>query len=231
MVFASPLSWMWVLLPLLAGFLALVLVLRGLWHFGSGRFRHGSLHMATGIPLAALGAVIGLLVLNTQTFARLSYERPVVEVDVAALDQTATRYRVTVHRLDGTAIDTDCEMKGDELLSARLQKWKPWANVIGLDVTYALDQIANKYSDGLRGNGQSIMACDLKGAAPEVNDLVPNRFLRWLMAQSYVEQRRFGSAVFMPLVDGAMYRVTMTQSGLNAEAVNPIAQAAVQKGV
>jgi hypothetical protein len=49
----------------------------------------------------------------------------------------------------------------------------------------------------------------------------------WLLARAFVEQRRFGSAVYMPLADGAIYRVTMTQSGLNAEAVNPIAQQAV----
>ena len=60
-------------------------------------------------------------------------------------------------------------MKGDEwMMSARLQKWKPWANIIGLDVTYTLDQIANKYSNAARGNGQTIAACDLLGPAPDV---------------------------------------------------------------
>ena len=53
----------------------------------------------------------------------------------------------------------------------------------------------------------------------------------WLAAHSYAEQRRFGSAVYMPLADGAIYRVVMTQSGLNAEAVNPIAENAVRRGI
>jgi hypothetical protein len=33
----------------------------------------------------------------------------------------------------------------------------------------------------------------------------------------------------MPLTDGAIYRVVMTQTGLNADAVNPIARDAVAR--
>jgi len=48
----------------------------------------------------------------------------------------------------------------------------------------------------------------------------------WLVGQSYTEDRRFGSAAYMPLADGAVYKVVMTQSGLNAESTNDIAKGA-----
>ena len=99
---------------------------------------------------------------------------------------------------------------------------------MGLDSTYGLDQVANKYFNAARGNGRRITACDLGGPAPS---FLPHGFTDWLLTHAYAEQRRFGSAVYMPLVDGAIYRVTMTQSGLNTEAVNPIAQTAVLRGI
>ncbi len=51
------------------------------------------------------------------------------------------------------------------------------------------------------------------------------------MDQAEASQRHFGSAVYMPLTDGAIYRVIMTQSGLNAAAVNPIARSAVARRI
>jgi hypothetical protein len=164
-------------------------------------------------------------VLNSQSFARLTAERAVADVIVAGIDPATGLYHVTVRRLDITNATTECNLSGDEwLMSARVQKWKPWANVLGLDSTYTLDQIANKYFSAARGNGKTITACDLQGA-PDDGALAG--FGAWLMAHSYAEQRRFGSAVYMPLADGAIYRIIMTQSGLNAEPVNPIAQSAV----
>ena len=41
-----------------------------------------------------------------------------------------------------------------------------------------------------------------------------------------VEDRRFGSANYMPLADGATYNVVMTQSGLNSEPANDTARKA-----
>ena len=64
---------------------------------------------------------------------------------------------------------------------------------------------------------------------PPANAFVPQGLVGWLMDKTQAEQRRFGSAVHMLLTDGAIYRVIMTQSGLNAESLNPIAWAAVAR--
>jgi hypothetical protein len=111
-------------------------------------------------------------------------------------------------------------------MSAAVQKWQPWMNILGLDSTYTLDQVANKYFSAARGNGRRITACDLEGSPPA---WLPRGLAGWLMDQAEASQRHFGSAVYMPLTDGAIYRVIMTQNGLNAQAVNPIAQGAVAR--
>ncbi len=55
---------------------------------------------------------------------------------------------------------------------------------------------------------------------------MPPGLIDWLRSHAYAEDRKFGSANYMPLADGADYRVVITQSGFNAEAVNEIARKA-----
>jgi hypothetical protein len=167
MSFSAPLAWYWVLTPLLVAGLAVLLLLRALLHVARGRFTRGGAHAGGDVLLALAALCAGLVVLNTQSFARLTYERGVADVTVAALSPSRDIYRVTVRRLDGTNLTSACSLEGDEwLMSARVQKWKPWANILGLDSTYTLDQLANKYTSAARSNGKTITACDLSAAAP-----------------------------------------------------------------
>lgn len=209
----------WLLIPLLvAGFGALV-VLAGLVHLLSGRPGRAGRNLFMGLIVGGLGLVASLIALNTQTYGRLTHEKPVALVTVKAEDPADNRYSVTVKRIDGVEQTRVCSVQGDEwLIAARVQTWKPWANVLGLDTTYELDQIANKYTTAERGNGKTITACDLR-TTPEVNRYVPPHILSWLLDRSFTENRRFGSANYMPLTDGAEYRVVITQTGLNSEPV------------
>lgn len=217
-------SFGWAIAPLTVAGAGIALFLSGIGHFAHGRGVRGGTHIAVGAPLALIGSVVGLIALNTQTFARLTYEAPVAEVSIKALNPSQSLYRVTVYRRDGPDVPTTCNLQGDEWeMSARVQRWKPWANVLGLDSTYTLDQLSNKYFSAERGNGKTITACDLKGPPPTVDRYVPQSWLFWLTDHSYIEERRFGSASYMPLADGAIYRVIMTQAGLNAEPANDIA--------
>lgn len=225
--FMSPLGWYWVLVPLLVAALGILVLLRGFGHVAGGRGGKGVTHLMVGTPLALIGLAASLIALNTQSFARLSHENDVANIAVKSLDPAKNLYRVTVQRLDAANVVQTCDVQGDEWeMSARVQKWKPWANVLGLDTTYTLDQMGNKYFNAGRGNGRPITACDLKGPPPAVDQYVPNSWLFWLLDQSYTEHRRFGSAAYMPNADGAVYKVVMTQSGLNAEPVNSAAATA-----
>jgi hypothetical protein len=217
----------WIVIPAVVALFGLSLLLTALVHYGRGRPARGTAHLGTGALFAFVGGAIALLTLNTQTFARLTHEGPVADVWVIATNPANNLYRVRVTRLDGPKLSQDCMLQGDEWdISARVQKWKPWANMLGLNATYVLDQVSNRYFTAARGNGRPITACDLKGPVPKVNRWVPQAWLSWLVGHAYTEDRRFGSAVYMPLADGAAYRVLITQSGLNAEPSNGIGRRA-----
>lgn len=217
----------WIVVPALVALFGAGLLLAAPVHYGRGRPARGTAHMLAGAPLAVAGLALALLGLNAQTFARLTHEGMIADVWIVAIDPAKSVYRVRVTRLDGPKLSQDCIVQGDEWdIGARVQKWKPWANLFGLDTTYVLDQVSNRYFTAERGNGKPITACDLKGPPPAVNRWLPKSWLGWLVDHAYTEDRRFGSAVFMPLADGAAYRVLITQSGLNAEPLNAIARRA-----
>jgi hypothetical protein len=223
----SSVGWYWIAVPAAVALLGFLVFVAGIGHAVKRRPVRAGVHLTTGAAATVLGLAFSLIGLNAQTYSRLSYESGVALVHVKAVDPAQSLYDVTVTHLDSNAPPVVCRIQGDEwVMSARVQKWKPWANALGLDSTYRLDQLSNKYFTAERGNGHLITACDLRAPKPVVNQYVPEPWLFWLFDQSVLEDRRFGSAAYMPLADGADYRVIMTQSGLNAEAVNAKAKAA-----
>lgn len=217
----------YLIVPGIVALFGIVLALGGIGHLTRGNVGRGTGHVAVGSTIGAVGLAFGLLALNTQLFARLTYESQVADVSVKAVDPAHKIYLVTINRLDIPGVVQSCTLQGDEwIIGGRVQKWQPWANAIGLDSTYVLEQISNKYYSALEANGKPITACDLQGKKPDINKYIPAGWLEWLAHQSYTEERRFGSANYMPLADGAKYRLIMTQSGLNAQPENAAAEQA-----
>lgn len=214
----------WWIAPVLVAVIGVLFLGSGAAHVVRGNAGQGSRRVVGGTAAAGIGLALSLVGLNIQLFSRLTHEGPVANVSVKATDAAQNLYLVTVKRLDGAIPDQSCTLQGDEwLIGGRVQKWKPWANVLGLDATYTLDQISNKYSSAERGNGKLITSCDLHGA-PVVNSYVPPGWVPWILEKFYTEDRKFGSANYMPLVDGAVYKIVITQSGFNAEPLNTIAK-------
>lgn len=223
----ASMTWIWWAIPSVVALLGALLFISGIGKLFDGRPFSGSQGVIGGVAFLGLGLAGGLLGLNIQTYSRLAYERPVATVTVKAKEPAQKIYDVTITRLDANNKAMSCQVQGDEwIMGARVQKWKPWANVLGLDATYDLDQMANKYYSALEANGKPITACDLATGQPEVNQYVPPGVVSWLMQLIQVEDRRFGSANYMPLADGAAYTVVMTQSGLNSEPANDTARKA-----
>ena len=222
----TPNPTLWTTAPVLLGVLAAFFILAGVRQMRRARPVMGAVTLLGGAALGCLGLALAAIAVNLLSFARLTYERPVAEVRVLSLNVPEKRYTVTVTPTHAPA--TACVLQGDEwLLGARVQTWQRWANVLGFDATYTLDQLANKYTDAMEANGKPITACDLAGPDPALKRYVPARVTALAQRYLQLEDRRFGSAVFMPLADGAAYRIQMTQTGLAAEPANDIARAAL----
>jgi hypothetical protein len=200
----------------------LILAAIGLRNLFRARFwAAGSGLMAGGIFLAA-ASVLFLIASNLHTYARLTYEAPVAELQFEA--SGPQRYQATLLRLPAGERQT-FTVNGDEWqLDARVLKWQGWANVLGLDAQYRLERISGRYRDieQERNGDRSVYplsdnpgwdlwtwTIDNPGRLPFVDAV-------------------YGSATYLPMADGARYRVTISQTGLLARPMNTAAETAAK---
>jgi hypothetical protein len=213
--------------PLAVAAIGFIFFIAGVGHLLHGRAGKAGLGLGSGAVLAIAGLAVGLVGLNLQSYARLTFEAPVADVGVKAVAPAQKLYRVTLRRLDGTGRVQSCILQGDAWeIAGRYQVWKPWANEIGLNATYTLDQLSNRYWSAREANGKPITACDIAGPAPKANHYLPESWVRRLLTHMLVRERMFGSANFMPMADGALYRVVATRTGFNAQPANAAAERA-----
>lgn len=223
--------WWWWVLPGIVGVIGLAVVLSGLgWMFRGRPFKGGRGVIGGGTVLGA-AAVASLLGLNIQTYHRLTYERPVATIELtqkgpqlfdAVVTQPATEQ-------DPTGVTNTYEIHGDEWrMEARVLKWKPWANVIGLDSQYRLDRVSGRYTATEDELHAERSAYDIRPTRSSGIDMWP--IARQFSKYAPVVDTLYGSGAYMPMADGAEYEVRITQNGLIARATNEAAEEASAGG-
>jgi hypothetical protein len=201
------------------GLLVLVAALRRLFR---RRFLAAVRSTFAGILLLAVAAVLFLIATNLHTYARLTHEEPVA--DIAFAQQGPQQFLTTLTR----APSGDVEMfllDGDEWqLDARVLKWRGFANLLGLDARYRLERVSGRYRDIEQERSAPRTVYGL--AVPPAIDLwaISRANPSWL---PFVDAL-YGSATYLPMADGARYRVTISQSGLVARPTNDAAESATR---
>ncbi len=172
---------------------------------------------ASGIALFAL---LGLLGWNAWTYHRLTDEAFVAELSFARIDDQ--QYLATLHPADAPA--TTVTLAGDDWqLDARLVTWMPWAQLLGADPLYRLDRISGRFRDVEQA----------RAATPSVHALTANPGLDlWAIARDGGDwlpgvDAAYGTAVFLPMADGARYRVSLSSHGLVARPYNQAATSVI----
>lgn len=163
-----------------------------------------------------LGVVLGSMLLlgsNLWTYTRLTNESEIGTIRFSALG--GERYLVTLNLVDGD--ERSFELAGDEWqLDTRIIKWKAWANLLGRDTFFQLDRVSGRYSDAQMA----------QQATPSLVDLRDSSSLDlWSMAHQYPDtlfmiDAQYGSSVFLPMYDGAGYRIGMASSGVLARPID-----------
>lgn len=218
------LVWWWWILPAIVGGAGLITLLAGLGAFFGGRPFSGLLRAIGGAAVGTVAGFAALAGMNVQTYARLTYEEPVATI---SLQQVGPQHFSAQLDLPATEASPDgthgtYDLYGDEWrVEARVLKWKPWANVLGLDTQYQLDRLSGRYISTQDELNARRSAYDLRPTGDPV-DL-------WSLGRQYdilgnAVDTLYGSGAAMPMADGARYEVWITQSGLIARAVNPQAE-------
>lgn len=206
-----------VLLLFSLGVIALVLGALGLRR---GRWARGGLQGLLGTILLVLGGLFAAAAANLHTYHRLTYEKPIADLSFVQLGPA--QYQVYLRYPNGQGRLFD--LQGDEWqLDARVLKWRGLANLAGLDAHYRLERIRGRHRDIERERRGPSSVYDL--ASDPGLDLweVAERFGGWLPLLDSV----YGSATYLPMADGADFRVWLSQSGLVARPLNTSAEGAL----
>jgi hypothetical protein len=167
-----------------------------------------------GLLLLSLGSIAGMIALGTQGYRALTRE------DVAARlfvqPSSPQHFLVTLRFPDGR--DAAFELAGDEVyIDARVLKWKPLANLVGLHTAYELDRVAGRYRDIVQ-----------ERAAPRtVHSLGQSRPVNlFRMRQRYeflgsLFDAEYGSATFVPVTRPAELELRVSTSGLLIREAGP----------
>jgi hypothetical protein len=201
----------------LVGILCLFAAMR---RFRRRRLLGGLLTGATGLVLLLLGAGAALIAANLLTYQRLSAEQPAAELQ---LTRTGDREFNAVLTYPGGE-HANFALRGDEWqIDARVLKWRAFANLVGFDTLYRLERISGRYT---RIEDERTQARSVYSLNP------PQRIDPWDLVHRYHSwvpwmDALYGSATFLPMADGALYEIKVSQSGLVARPLNQAAREAV----
>jgi len=100
--------------------------------------------LLAGALALALGALAAALAIGVQGYRALTFEDLAARIQVRPTGPQ--RFVATFHYPDGRV--ASYALNGDAIyVDAHVLKWKPWANVLGLQTAYELSRVTGRYND------------------------------------------------------------------------------------
>ncbi|HEY7883759.1 MAG TPA: cation/multidrug efflux pump [Cellvibrionaceae bacterium] len=202
------------LLCLLVAYSGLKILFHNSWILGwlRGMFGLALLVLAGMFALVALDVFSYRQIDREQVVATLSFEKKAEQV-----------FAVTL--VDAEGEQSTYELRGDQWqLDARIIKWRGVLASVGIAPGYRLDRISGRYFalDKERTEPRSVFAFSESRYGVDL----------WQWARSSdgalgLVDASYGSATYLPMADGALFEVSLTQSGLITRPLNDAAKGVV----
>jgi len=202
------LYWPAMLLLLVAGVLLLVALAHGVAcrrRLRDRRRMSATWRALLMLVFLALAAVAGAGGMALRGYRVLGAETPVATV---IAHREGPQYWNIRLELPGGGT-RDVPLNGDDFrLEAVVVKWKLPAELAGIPPLYRLDRLSGRYDDAGQASEARSTIYDLRAPGPDLFNL-RRRYPQWLPMVDTV----FGSGVYLPLVDGGRYRVSLMATG------------------
>lgn len=204
--------FVFVVLGLLALALSLYMLFRRGWFFIW-------LKASFAMSLMAVAFTACLALFDVLSYQQLMAEVPIATVSV--FEKHDQHYDLTLATTDG--VEQRFEILGDQWqLDVRLLTWVGPLAVLGNKPLYRLDRISGRY----------VSLEQARNAQQSLYDLNPSSGVDlWQVLQQvplWIDAN-YGSAVYMPMENGAVYAIHLTAKGMNVRPVNSIAERLLQK--
>ena len=185
-----------------------------------GRLLRASSSFVSGAMSVSLGAIAAMILVSYLGYERLTEEQlvGVIEFRRNAPEEYTARLMV-----DGQ-LDRLLTLRGDEWqLDARVVTWQPPATILGLEPVYQLERLSGRYTSIERE----------RSSERTVHALAEERPLDlWSLARRFPRlspgvDAYYGTATYVPMADGARFRITLSRDALIARPINDPAREAV----
>ncbi|HEX2334385.1 MAG TPA: hypothetical protein VHI32_14605 [Burkholderiales bacterium] len=180
----------------------------------------GTMFFLSGGLVIAIAAGIALIAMNLYTYARLTHEQAAARVSIRQLGERQYVLTVETRKVPPRHF----QVRGDEWqIDARVLKWRALGNLLGFDTVYRFERLSGRYAD----------IAQERGAARTVHSLAEDPgFDLWSLVRKHhqylpLADALYGSAVYVPMAEGAEYTVTVSTSGLVVRPGNEAARKAV----
>jgi len=210
------------LIAALMTFSGLLLAVISISRLRQKRLLPAGIYFSFSSVLMVMAIILIALTMNLYTYQRINHEQDVAEI---LFKQSGPQhYSATIYYGDESQ-NTEYIIRGDEWqLDARIIKWKPPVYIAGLDSLYRLERISGRYRD----------VEEEKTENRTVYSLAENKGLDiWSITKIYPSwvpwvDAYYGSATYLPMDDGARFKITLSQTGLLARPVNEAGKESVQ---
>ncbi len=183
------------------------LLLAALTAFRARRWLGASTRGLLGLLLLALAALAGTITVGIRGYRALTYEEVAATVKTEPL--SLQRFRATIVLPDQRL--AMYEFAGDAFyVDARILKWHPWANLLGLHTAYELERVAGRYNSVADERNRPHTVYSI-GRARRVDLFDLAR--RYKLLGPLVDAA-YGSAAFIAAKRPAEYEVRVSTTGL-----------------
>ncbi len=204
-------------------FLALIVVLLAGRLLFKGSWIYGWLRGMSGLVLLFFAVVLALAAFDFYSYQQISKEHPVATISFTEI--SPQDFKVSL--VGDNGIEETYQLRGDLWqLDARVIKWSNGLAGLGLKTGYRLDRLSGRYYSLEKEHNEQRTVYQL-GESSSMIDL-------WSWLREYgqgfaVVDATYGSATYMPMEDGALFSVTISNSGLVARPLNDRAKTAITR--
>lgn len=164
--------------------------------------------LGIGLVVAAIFLLFGLI--DLWSYQQLNNEKLISTVSIYQLDEQ--EYDLTLINTKGE--EQRFKILGDQWqLDARLLVWKGPINALGASPLFRLDRLSGRY----------LTLEQERSAERTVYELAHSPGLdiwQWVNKHGFWLDAQFGSAVYLPLSNGAVYGINLSAKGLVARPLN-----------
>lgn len=199
---------------LVLGALGVLAIFAGFVAFIRFQFLGSAFRILTGCLLLSLGGLSGAVAIGIQGYRALTREDVAARITVKPAG--AQRFIAMFRFPDGR--EAKYEIAGDEIyVDARILKWHPRANVIGLHTAYELDRVAGRYH-ALKEEREAPRTVHSLGRERPVDLYELSRRYTFLAPLLDAE---YGSATFIPVTKAAEFELRVSTTGLLLRELKP----------